>query len=360
MSLKWSIPSLMVSGNYGGVPVDEGFYRSLTLDQPASDLSNFPVLFSGTYTYLKTVGNGGKVQNANGYDITFYSDAALTTLLDFERVFWDGATGVVEFWVRVPTLTSASALVIYLAYGNTSISSDQQDAAGTWNTNYKGVWHFPDGTTLGLNDSTGVNNGTNNNATATTGQIDGGIALSGSSQYVNIGTNSSLAPLTDVSVEVWVNPTDRTQYNSVLARCNSNIPSPFEARLDQTTGLMRLLAKGNGTTGWNEQVSNTAIANSTWTHIMFVYDNTNNLSIFYINGSLDRSATPVDTGTPNGVDNGNITYIATREDFATMFKGSMDELRLSNTVRTADWVAASFSNQNDPANFYIIGSETPA
>ena len=76
----------MVAGNSGAaVAGPNGYYRTLTLDQPASDLTDFPVLFSGTYTYLKTIANGGKVNNANGYDIIFYSDISLTTKLKFQR-----------------------------------------------------------------------------------------------------------------------------------------------------------------------------------------------------------------------------------------------------------------------------------
>ena len=34
-------------------------------------VTNFPVLISFTDNSLRTVGNGGRVQNANGYDIVF-------------------------------------------------------------------------------------------------------------------------------------------------------------------------------------------------------------------------------------------------------------------------------------------------
>jgi len=35
----------------------------------------------------------------------------------------------------------------------------------------------------------------------------------------------------------------------------------------------------------------------------------------------------------------------------------MDELRISNSVRTADWISTEFANQNDPATFYSDGAE---
>lgn len=70
---------------------------------PNTDQANFPVLISGTYSYLATTGNGGNVTNANGYDVLFTSDTAGTTPLAFERESSNASTGAVNFWVKVPT-----------------------------------------------------------------------------------------------------------------------------------------------------------------------------------------------------------------------------------------------------------------
>lgn len=62
--------------------------RAVTIDHtkvPNTDQTNFPMLFSGTYPYLATSGNGGGVTNSNGYDIIFTSDAAGASLLPFEQ-----------------------------------------------------------------------------------------------------------------------------------------------------------------------------------------------------------------------------------------------------------------------------------
>src|SRR5579864_3505140 len=62
------------------------YSRAITIDHtkvPNTDQSNFPVLISGTYSYLATTGNGGKVMNANGYDIIFTSDAGGLNPLPF-------------------------------------------------------------------------------------------------------------------------------------------------------------------------------------------------------------------------------------------------------------------------------------
>src|SRR5712692_7482054 len=70
------------------------YERTITIDHtkvPNSDQTDFPVLVSGTYSYLATVGNGGKVQNANGYDIIVASEPSGNVRLDHEIESYDPA-----------------------------------------------------------------------------------------------------------------------------------------------------------------------------------------------------------------------------------------------------------------------------
>src|SRR5674476_1687799 len=160
-SIFWSI-------NLNKVYASFGYKASITIDHtlvPNTDQTDFPILVSGTYTGaggipdLRTVGNGGKVQNANGYDIYFYSDSALTTRIPAERELYNASTGQIVFWVK-STVTTATNKVIYIGYGDSGISTDPNTdgtygKTNVWDANYKGVWHLPNGTTLTADDSTG-------------------------------------------------------------------------------------------------------------------------------------------------------------------------------------------------------------
>ena len=63
------------------------------------------------------------------------------------------STGQLIAWVSVPTVSASSDTVIYVYYGNGS-AANQQNPTGVWDSNYEGVWHLPNGTTLSANDST--------------------------------------------------------------------------------------------------------------------------------------------------------------------------------------------------------------
>src|ERR1019366_8152198 len=167
------------------------------------------------------------VTNVNGYDILFTSDAAGTQPLAYERESYSGTTGAMIDWVKVATLSHPTDTVIYLFYGNAAVTTDQSNASGTWDSNYVAVYHLPNGATLSANDSTSnANSGTITGATVTTGQIDGGASLSGSSQYITIGNGSSLQITGNITIEAWINPTDFSNYNGIVGKTTVNVPAP--------------------------------------------------------------------------------------------------------------------------------------
>ncbi len=184
------------------------YRRTIAIDHtkvPNTDQSNFPVLISGTYPYLATTGNGGNVTNANGFDIIFTSDAGGSNPLAYERESYNASTGAVNFWVKVPTVSHSSDTVIYVFYGNSSVTTDPSNKTAVWDSNYKGVWHLPNGTTLSASDSTSNgNNGTNSGGLAATGQIDGGASFDGTTHFVDLGSSSTLQPSGAMTASAWV------------------------------------------------------------------------------------------------------------------------------------------------------------
>ena len=87
-----------------------------------STQSNFTVLVSLTDPALKTIANGGHVANANGFDIGFYADSGGTTKLKWEVEKYDGTTGNLIAWVKIPSVSSTTDTVFYLFYGDPSIN----------------------------------------------------------------------------------------------------------------------------------------------------------------------------------------------------------------------------------------------
>ena len=92
-----------------------------------------------------------------------------------------------------------------------------------------------------------------------------------------------------------------------------------------------------------------------WDHIVWTVDSDLKPRL-YVNGSLVFTST--NTQATNATTHG--AYLgATEDSTGAIFRYALvqlDEVRLSNTVRSADWIATEYNNQSSPATFYVISS----
>jgi biopolymer transport protein ExbB len=340
------------------------YYRSVTIDYTKCGTSNstdFPVLVSFTDLNFRTVANGGRVQNASGYDIAFYSDSARTTPLFWEIDQYDassGATGTCSFWVKVPTLSVTANTVIYVAYGDTSISSFQSTATSVWSNGFVGVWHLKNGTTLsGADSTTNANNGTITSVTATTGKIDGGMASTGTGG-INVGNGTSLQITGDITLSAWVKQTSIPANGTMLiAKDKDTGGRAYTLSTQDTTPKAFFYVNGGASTDIIN--GSTILTVGNWYYIVGTRLNSTKALNIYLNGSTNATQK---TGTvasiPSATANATLGY---REytGFNGNLNGSLDECRIANVVRDSSWIFAEYNNQNSPSTFFTLGTETP-
>lgn len=347
LPIALSICLLVTAGFFGWVyraKAGFSYYSPVTVQaaQVPSTQTDFPMLISYTDNRLKTTGNGGHVQNANGYDVRPYTDSACSSAITYQLEFYSASNGQVVMWAKISSLSNGS--VVYLCYGDASLSTDGSSAS-TWDANYKGVWHFSDGTTLSMADSTGVNNGTGSGSPAAgTGKIDGGVTLS-SGNYVDVGNNASLQITGAMTISAWVYPTDLSGYYMGLTKTNGGTAAPYFFFIAPNGAVAWY--RGNGTIEVGV-ISNTGVSTNVWTKL----DMTSNGDI-YINGVFDKNGSFTSIG-----DSGTTARIGNRAD-GFYSPGNMDEVRISNSVRSNDWITTEYNNQNAPATFAVLGTEVP-
>ena len=327
------------------------FYRrTITVDHtkvPNTDQSNFPLLVSGTYSYLATTANSGNVQNSNGFDVIFASDLGCTTKLNHEVESYNAATGAVNYWVKVPTLSHTSDSVIYMCYGNSSVTTDQSNPTGVWDANYKGVWHLGNGSTLSGVDSTNQLNGTNHGATSVSGKVGGGAGFNGS-QNISVGNNSLTSGIT---LEAWVYRTAANGFD-IFADFGWNSTDGFVAMIGNT-GTTHGFVK-HAVQYVDSGVSSPA---NTWQHIVWTVDADKKPRLF-VNGSLRFTSTDTQALVASTHGGSLGSRLDSSGNASQFFTGNVDEVRLSSTVRSADWIAAEYNNQNSPATFYSVSAAT--
>ncbi len=158
----------------------------------ATTLSNYPLLLDITSANLKSSGGGAHVTSSNGYDISFQG-ADTTTCggpstcifnYEIESYTSTGSSGHVIAWVNIPVLKTAANTadtVIYVKYGDATVTTPTQNQNGTWNSNFKGVWHLNQAATPQTDSTSTPSNASHNGAPApatATGLISSGVSMS--------------------------------------------------------------------------------------------------------------------------------------------------------------------------------------
>lgn len=349
------------------------YYRAITAgNATGSDQANFPLLLqfdaSNVGTTFKTVANGGKINNtvtqAGGNGVLSPADAIITTnpscisKLPWETETYDAVNGIWKVWVQVPMLTMAAHTTLFVCYGSPAVTTQQNvgsfAVANVWNSNYKAVWHFPDGSSLLAKDSTSnANDGTLvNTPTPIAGQVDGAASfVRASSQYITGGTGASLNIAGSITLEAWILSSDfslNANGRIISTLINSGGWKGYELYFGSNVIEFQF---GDGTSLQHQGSPTIATSNT----------------IYHVAGTSTPGSTKVYR---NGVDTavstvsglvslaGGTLYISQwPAGGAAYWQGWIDELRISDIARSGDWIATGYANTNAPLTFNAIGSE---
>lgn len=341
-------------------------YRKRITFDPAkvagpTDLTNFPVLIKiNSDNDLRSTSNSGHVESNNGYDIIFTSDDGVT-VLNHQMESYTNNTGQFTAWVKVPKLSTTLSTSIYMYYGNTAISTNQSSTA-TWDANYTAVYHFNGN--INNNTATGSLNGTNHGTSNSTGgQIDRYRGFSGSSgDYIDITPYNTVYDITAaITVSAWVRLSSLGTDQKIAGNQDNTTGGwkfgiytdnkvEFEIRTSgNTPSLTRGGICGTCATG-------SVLSTGTWYYVVGEYSDAGDFISTYVNGVADRSFTG--NATVLGSSSGTLKFGVEPWDVNSgEFDGDMDEIRISNTIRSADWILTEYNNQSSPATFYSISTE---
>jgi hypothetical protein len=164
-----------------------------------------------------------------------------------------------------------------------------------------------------------------------TGEIGDGLALNGSTQYVQIPSSSSDSQTGTMAIEAWVNLTNYTNNNEILSKTTGSgtTNNTFELRTQASTGDLQFLGYD---TALRTITSSSAVPTGGWHQV--AVSKTGTTVTLYIDGA------PVGSGSVGTTtSNSNNMLIGARNDLSssTFFTGSIDEVRLySRSLSTAE------------------------
>lgn len=318
-----------------------------------TSLSGFPVLIKLDPNRI----NYSKTHN-NGADIRFEDPSAPGTWLPYEIETWNSG-GYSYIWVRVPQIDAGSnSDYIWMYYDNASATDGQQKTA-VWDSSYKGVWHLG---SIFYDSTSNANNGTNHGATASEGLMGTASNFAGTStadQYVSIPNSSSInfSNTQNYTLEAWVKLPQDQNYrtypdNDIISKWTHDTsppvnPYPYNMRTTNSSsagGAGEIYSNRYDANGVNPNCSSlpAKFNNNSWVHVAAIKNGTN-ISM-YINGTAVCSATDTTTTTTTNSDPLHFGRRVTARNWLT---GSIDEVRISSTNRSIDWVKAEYNAARD-------------
>ena len=323
------------------------------------DLVNFPVLVS--------VVDSDLVVHAqfDGDDVLFMDGLGVAKKLYHEIEFFDGSSGELVAWVKVPSLSSGVDTVFYLYYGNPSCSN-QEFSEKVWDSDFCGVWHLDDFYDSTFNSNDGTNHGTNKIA----GMIgDARDFEKNNSAYIDWGDLPEPAngEISAGTFEMWVKPDQFI--GAPICKANSGDYEPdrlsyFLWLFDGKIGFWALSGTWYPSQRRIYTITNEPyIITGNWQHVAAVVDlSVQNMDLFY-NGQEKDSTKTVEGSPPLFFYNIALSEESGKtvsESGATFYNGVIDELRISKICRSSSWISTEYNNQNNPSSFLSFGmEETP-
>lgn len=201
---------------------------------------------------------------------------------------------------------------------------------------------------MNVNDST--SNGVNGTPTAintATGQIAGAAVFSpATSSYIDFGSFNSVLAGSAYTVSVWAQlnapVTQATNFAGIVTEAAS-YPYNFGLRFegDWDNHLTYYTNAGTLDSGISPQFG-------TWYYVTGVFDSAVGMKL-YVNGVLTAS----NSITTSIQSNSDHLYVGmdSLPSSGRTWPGTIDEVRVSGTALSADWIAAEYSNHRDPRGY---------
>jgi hypothetical protein len=305
-------------------------------------LTDFPVLIrlnSSRIDYTKTKDDGS--------DLRFW-DSDGTTALDYEIEKWNEA-GESLVWVRVPEIASSDSDYIWMYYGNPA-ANDEQDAAGVWNANYKMVQHLNETTgihydsTSNINDSTSVSG--NPVQGAASGRADGADSFDGTGDRINTKDFDS----DSITVEAWVKFNAFSDFDKLANKDGGGLGSWSFVLDSNAPYYMRWSVYNENNSELTASASSATLNTGVWYYFAGTYQKASGDGTLYRDGSflddVNGAANKAIRTNANSVVIGGSVLSSDQT-----INGVIDEVRISDTDRSADWINATYASINDdPSN----------
>jgi len=340
----------IIAVRYQKIPLPLKLYLNTTPSGAGTTSENygFPVLVrltNSNFTFSKT--------QRNGNDIRFRKPDGTTLPFEIER--WDSAAGHAEIWVKMDTVHGNNNSHYMELYWLDATSSGGSNSAAVFDiaNGFRGVWHLGENTNF-ISDATANSyNGTRHgNQTQTTGTIGMGQQFPGTgNDYTEMG-NVLNPGNNNFTVSAWIKKASNGQNETIIGKTNGGSPGNTYGWIFVINNANNpVCCIANGGQNWGEAgsfslISNTAITDVAWHYVSAIINKTgNNYCQIFIDGSETTISPNGNVTLVGNISNNLPLRIGLEADNQNDFTGSLDEIVVSLTARSADWIKLCYMNQ---------------
>ena len=266
---------------------------------------------------------------SDGADLRFSSSRG--ERLAYQVEDWDATGGLATVWVRVPKISGNARQEIKLHWGNADAASESDGKAVFNESNgFLSVWHMHEP----VQDEVGSLSSADTGTTPTSGMIGkarrlpGGKGVFGGDRILNYPTGAS-----SHSTEAWFRP---ERPNTTLVAWGNEQAQGKVVMQYRSPPHMRMDCYFSG----GNVSCESRVPPGEWTHVVHTYRQGE--SKLYVNGMLDgvnfKQGPPLDIKSP-----ARLWLGGWYNNFD--FVGDLDEVRVSQVVRSAAWIKLQYENQ---------------
>jgi len=367
VSFLFAIGVIMVAGEAFADWYDSDWNYRKPITVQAGQVSsgphlNFPVLIS-----ISSDADLAAKAQADGGDIIFTNQAGT---IKFAHETTGYSSGTLLAWVNVNSINNGT--IIYMYYGHVTpgqtFGITEAEADAVWTNNYIIVHHLDetsdqhiDSTSNDYNSTSVVVASQGQTATAKIGGADEFSATDG--QAVSIpdpGASSALdlAGNGNVTYSVWIYPRTEGQCNQggIFSKGSAGFSIGYRFGLDRINcgGVSHTLVPtraGN----WSGICNPTPQATpNAWNYVVYTFDNSTSPDSHY----LYKNGPQITTASGDSSASDTLLPLNIGVWQNCEFDGFIDEVRISNTNRSAGWIQTEYNNQFNPGIFHgAPGSE---
>ena len=349
-----------------GIPFLPGFGFRIPITIPHTKVTanevNCPI-------YIKLRQNNFDFTKArnDGFDVCFTKDDG-TTILNFERNRHNNVNLKGDYMVKIPNISSIGDTKFFMYYGNPT-ANDVSNPTAVWDINYVARWSLkenPAGVTPQIQDSTikanhGTTRGEMTSMQSIEGKIDKALNFDGVDDFIETPHTASLTAVGDGSftISAWSRTSIITTATQNIIRRDNHRNQGGESRrvivlaFAANTGNVEF-SLWDGASGSTAE-SPISLANGSWHHLVAVKNIPNNNIKLYVNGVLQSTIVDNTTNSINTTREPYVIGTVNRNAIIEVMNGDIDEVRISNTARSASWINLQYQTQNN--TLLIFGVE---